>query len=288
MSGARREAAPRGGAAAAPAGPLRRFWDQVGWLVTALALALAIRAFVIEPYRIPSGSMFPTLLIGDHLFVNKFLYGIHVPGTGWRLPGLRAPQRGDVIVFTVARDTQALRPELTVRPADRHRELPRDRFVKRIVGLPGDRVEVRDVRVLVNGVALDAEKTGERFLDEGGRELTVRVERLDECTHAVLDDPLRRGPEGIHQVEPGRYFVMGDNRDYSNDSRSWGTVRLAEVKGPAFLIYWSWDWNGGWLELLDPRTWWRNLVHRTRWTRTGDSVGCLEPGEPAVPDPDAH
>lgn len=259
--------------------PLRHLWDQVGWLVTALLLALAIRAFVVEPYRIPSGSMFPTLLIGDHLFVNKFLYGIRVPFTDRHISGLREPRRGDVIVFTVARDTAAPRSELGVRPADRHSDLPRDRFVKRIVGLPGDTVEVREGRVFLNGSATELRETDQAFADEAGRQLEVRLERLGDCEHAILDDPKRRGPEGRFVVEPGRYFMMGDNRDYSNDSRSWGTVRLAEVKGPAFLLYWSWDWNGSWLSLLNPLTWWDNLVHRMRWERVGDRIGCKAPSK---------
>ena len=89
---------------APPTSALRSFWDQFGTLAVAIALALSIRAFVIEPYRIPSGSMLPTLLIGDHLFVNKFVYGIKIPFTDLRLPGLREPERGDVVVFTVAKD----------------------------------------------------------------------------------------------------------------------------------------------------------------------------------------
>jgi signal peptidase I len=77
-------------------------------------------------------------------------------------------------------------------------------------------------------------------------------------------------------VEPERFFVMGDNRDHSNDSRSWGTVRLAEIKGPAFVLYWSWDWDGSWRELLNPVTWWENLTRRMRWGRIGDRIGCVD------------
>ncbi len=262
---------------------LPRLWEEFGWLVLALALAFAIRSFVIEPYRIPSGSMLPTLLIGDHLFVNKFVYGIKIPFTDARLPALRDPQRGDVVVFTVARDPTALGPDRSVRPADRRRDLPRDRFVKRIVGLPGDEIEVRNSGVWLNGERVSERETGRTMRDEANRELAVRVAEVNGCVHAVLDDPRRPGPEARFVVEPGRYFVMGDNRDHSNDSRTWGTVRRAELKGPAFLLYWSWDWNGTWGALLNPLTWWENLTQRMRWGRLGDRIGCGRGLEAAGP-----
>lgn len=241
------------------------FWEQVRTVVIAVLIALTIRAFIIEPFRIPSGSMLPTLLIGDHLFVNKFVYGPKVPFTDMRLPGLREPQRGDIIVFTVAR-----RGNETF-PADRHPELPREEFVKRIVGLPGDRVDFRDGKVRVNGESLEMEPLPEKFRDGSGRVLdVVRVDLADK-SYLTLDDPNRdfRAERPVTTVEAGRYLVLGDNRDYSKDSRVWGTVRKAEIKGPAFILYWSWDFNGGWLELLDPRTWWNT---EKRWGRIGESL----------------
>jgi signal peptidase I len=241
------------------------FWEQVRTVAIAVLIALTIRAFVIEPFRIPSGSMLPTLLIGDHLFVNKFVYGPKVPFTDMRLPGLREPQRGDIIVFTVSR-----RGNETF-PADRHPELPREEFVKRIVGLPGDRVEFRGAQVLVNGEAIDVTPLPETFRDGAGRVLDVKQVDLGEKAYQILDDPNGefRAPRPVTTVEAGRYLVLGDNRDYSKDSRVWGTVRLAEVKGPAFILYWSWDFNGGWLELLDPRTWWNA---EKRWSRIGAAL----------------
>ncbi len=240
------------------------FFEQTGTLILAVAIALAIRAFVIEPFRIPSGSMLPTLLIGDHLFVNKFLYGPQIPFTDQRLPGIRDPERGDIIVFTVAR--QGAR----IHPADRRPELPREEFVKRIVALPGDVVEVRPEGLFVNGERVPAEPTGETFADEAGRALRVLEEHLGDRRHQILDDPDRSGIlRSPVRVEPGRYFVMGDNRDHSNDSRVWGTVALEDIKGPAFVIYWSWNYNGGWLELLNPVTWLRLLTRETRWGRIG-------------------
>jgi signal peptidase I len=244
----------------------REALEQLQTILVAVLLALGIRAFLIEPYSIPSGSMLPTLLVGDHLFVNKFVYGIRVPFTDARLPGLRDPARGDVVVFSVARDGRE------IHPADRHPDLPRERFVKRIVGLPGDRIEVRGEEVLLNGEPLPRRLTGDTFEDGIGRPLLVAEESLGERVHRVLEDPERGGPEGRFEVEAGRYFVMGDNRDDSHDSRVWGTVRLEEFKGPAFALYWSWDWHGTWASLLDPRTWWELLGHRMRWSRIGDGI----------------
>ncbi len=256
----------------APAPPrswLRRQAEGLNTLLVAVVIALAIRAFVIEPFRIPSGSMLDTLLIGDHLFVNKFVYGVRIPFTELRLPGLREPERGDVVVFTVARQGQA------IHPADRRPDLPREEFVKRIVGLPGDTIEVDRGRIVLNGREVAAEDTGETFADEAGRQLRVKQQTVGDCGFRVLDDTQLAGlRQSRFTVEPGRYFVMGDNRDHSNDSRAWGTVRLEEVKGPAFVLYWSWDFNGSWGSLLNPVNWWDLLAHRTRWGRIGDGVGC--------------
>jgi signal peptidase I len=251
-------------------GGVKKLWEQASTLLLAVAIALSIRAFVIEPFRIPSGSMLPTLLIGDHLFVNKFVYGIKIPFTDLRLPGLRKPRRGDVVVFSVARDGSE-----RIIPADRRPDLPRDDFVKRIVGLPGDRVEVRGGRVYVNDQRIDLLETGEVFPGERGGRLLVMQERLDGCPHAVLDDPhqlgLQRAP---FTIQEGRYFMLGDNRDHSNDSRSWGTVRLEELKGPAFVLYWSWDVNGSFLQFLNPINW---ITAEKRWGRIFRRVRCDEP-----------
>jgi len=241
-------------------------WEQISTLLLAILIALGIRSFVIEPYRIPSGSMFPTLLIGDHLFVNKFIYGIKIPFTDIRLPGLREPQRGDVVVFTVAK-----RGGQTY-PADRRPDLPTEEFVKRIIGVPGDRIEFQYDKVFINGEEVPTTPLEEKFLDEG-RELLQNEVRLDSHTFHILDDPYVKLAAPDPKVVPeGRYYMLGDNRDHSKDSRVWGTVRLAEIKGPAFVLYWSWVFNGTWGELLNPLTWWDLLVNKMRWERIGDGV----------------
>lgn len=253
--------------------PAQKVWEQVSTLFFAILIALAIRAFVIEPFRIPSGSMLPTLLIGDHLFVNKFVYGMKVPYTDYRLPGLREPERGDVVVFSVGRSSDR------IVPADKRPELPRDDFVKRIVGLPGDRVEVRSGRVYVNNERIDLIETGEFFTGERGGRLNVQTEVLGECNHAVLDDPRQLGLQrSAFVIEDGRYFMLGDNRDHSNDSRQWGTVRLEEMKGPAFILYWSWDVNGSFLQFLNPMNW---FSAEKRWGRVFQRVRCEEKPEPS-------
>jgi signal peptidase I len=243
-------------------------WEQVSTLLVAVLIALAIRAFVIEPYRIPSGSMLPTLLVGDHLFVNKFIYGIKLPFTELRLPGLRDPQRGDVVVFTVAqRGPQTF-------PADLRPELAREEFVKRIIGLPGDRLSFQGGRVFVNGEAVDTRPLAESFVDDAGGSLAVAEVTLGERRFRILDDPAVTIPSSAETITipPGRYFLLGDNRDHSKDSRVWGTVRLAEIKGPAFILYWSWDFNGGWGELLNPLRLFELLTRKMRWERIGDGV----------------
>jgi signal peptidase I len=268
MSAPQRRAQPEAAPPAPSATLARRLWDQFGTLLVAVAIALGIRSCVIEPYRIPSESMLPTLLVGDHLFVNKFVYGIKIPFTDLRLPGLREPRHGDVVVFDVARDRYG-----GIFPVDLRPELPEDRFVKRIVGLPGDTVEVRGGALRINGEPVPVEHSGETVRDEDGRELRLAHETLDGRTHAILDDPQQTGPQrGPITLEAGRYFLMGDNRDHSNDSRIWGTVRLADMKGPAFVLYWSWDWNGSWTQLLNPLTWWELLTERMRWERIGHGI----------------
>ena len=253
---------------------LWRVWEQVGTILLAIAIALGIRAFVIEPFRIPSGSMLPTLLIGDHLFVNKFIYGASVPFTDIRFPAIRDPERGDVVVFAVARDGDR------ILPVDQNPDLPRDDFVKRLVGLPGDRVEMRDGVVFINGERIAQDDTGAEFVAEYNRRLKIERESLGDCDHMILEDLQLRGMASDNMrplvVPPGRYFMLGDNRNYSRDSRDWGTVRREELKGPAFILYWSWNVRGNFFEFLNPVNWWSA---EKRWNRLLMPVQC------GIPDP---
>jgi len=245
------------------------FFDDLPTLLLAVAIALVIRTFAFQSFYVPSESMLPTLLIGDHVFVTKVAYGPRVPTTRARLPGYREPRRGDVAVFQLARGGSRIYAR------DHRPDLPSEAFIKRLIALPGETVELRDGVVWIDGVEQVQTPTGGTFGAPGGRRYDVLEEQLGSCAHTILDDPA----VAAFSMEPmtvpeDRYFFMGDNRDNSYDSRMWGTVQVADLEGPAGLLYWSWDWTGGWLELLNPLTWWTNLTAKTRWSRMGDIVGC--------------
>ena len=180
---------------------IREYVEAALW---ALVITLFLRAFVIQAFRIPSESMLDTLLVGDQLFVNRFEYGPKIPFTHVRLPGLHPPRRGDVIVFQFPQD-------------------PGKDFIKRCIATGGDSVELREKQVYVNG----------RRLAE------PYAIHSDQAVRPAGLDP--RDNFGPMTVPPGELFMMGDNRDNSNDSRFWGGVALDYVKGRALLIYWSWD-----------------------------------------------
>ena len=150
-------------------------------------------------------------------------------------------------------------------------DLPREEFVKRIVGLPGDHIEFRTDGVHLNGVPMATQRLSESFEDPGGRDLDILEASVGDRSFQILDDPHTDFRPRVRSVTvpPGRYLVLGDNRDHSKDSRVWGTVRMAEIKGPAFVLYWSWDFNGSWVEVLNPLTWWNA---EKRWDRVGNSV----------------
>jgi signal peptidase I len=220
-----------------------------GWLALAAGVALGLRAVAIEPFRIPSESMLPTLRPGDHLFVNKLVYGARLPWGELRLPGLRAPRRGDVVVFRAQPATGAS-PFL----------------VKRIVGLPGDRVRGRDGRLWVNGVPVEQWPTGEVWVDGAGTPLSGRRESLDGREHAVLDDPGRVAAPFEGVVPPGRYFVLGDNRDHSSDSRAFGPVSFTDLVGPVAFLYWS-----GVPGVRASAAGWE-IAGFARWSRVGEGI----------------
>jgi signal peptidase I len=189
--------------------------ETIEAIVVAFAIALVIRTFVIQAFKIPSGSMIPTLQIGDHILVNKFLLGtpVDIPFTNihlFRMPGLRKPQRGDIIVFKYPED-------------------PTRDFIKRTIGIEGDVIESKDKTLFVNN------------------------RKLVESYTQHVDDLIK--PSGMEKrdnfgpitVPKDSVFVMGDNRDQSYDSRFWGFVDLSKVKGKAIIIYWSWDGDRSWV-----------------------------------------
>lgn len=191
-----------------------------------ILIVLLLRSFVVEPFRIPSGSMLPTLLVGDFILVNKFAYGLRLPVLHTRFVDLGEPQRGDVAVFRY--------------PVD-----PATDFIKRIVGLPGDVIEYRDKRLFVNGEPVRLESRGVYTTRTGSRAGYARrfTEALGEVEHDILIRPEIPPANGRYVVPDGHYFVMGDNRDGSHDSRRWGTVPERNLVGRAFMIWMSWDGN---------------------------------------------
>jgi signal peptidase I len=269
----------RAQASAAPERESDWLRDELPSLLVAIGVALAIRTFLFQTFYVPSESMVTTLLVGDHVFVNKFVFGPQIPGTDWRFPGVREPRRGEVIVFRFARDAYG-----EIYPPDKQPELPTDNFVKRLVGVPGDRIAYHDGHLILNGEPVPMERTPWTFTDERGVVQNFWIETLGDCRHFVLDLPGDPGRElEEREVEPGRYFFMGDNRDNSKDGRWAGTVRLADLAGPAGLNYWSWNWNGSWPSLLNPLVWLDNLTSKMRWGRMGRFVQCLPPGQEVVP-----
>ncbi|PLX80231.1 MAG: signal peptidase I [Desulfuromonas sp.] len=202
--------------------PWYREWSEA--LIVAGILALIIRSLVIQAFKIPSGSMEDTLLIGDHLLVNKFIYGTTLPFSDNRYFEVRPPQRGDVIVFEWPVDT--INEKLNY--------FTRKDFIKRIIGVPGDTVEIRDKQAFVNGEPFILEQAVHKSsymipgCDEIGSWTRSASERVRDCMAPVT-------------VPADSYFVMGDNRDNSRDSRFWGFVPRENIKGLAFIKYWSWD-----------------------------------------------
>jgi signal peptidase I len=225
------------------------FWREYGEaLFIAFIMALVIRAFLVQAFSIPSGSMQPTLLIGDYLLVNKFFYGIRNPLTNKVWIPISTPQRGDVVVFIYPQD-------------------PTKDYIKRVIGLPGDRIQILNKKVLING-------------------------KVFETPQAVYDDPLVIPPPhsstesgrdnmGPVVVPANSYFVMGDNRDHSYDSRFWGFVPMDAFRGKAIIIYFSWQGPAdepffqaflGGLKGLFSHLSWNSNDFRVRWDRIGKII----------------
>ena len=212
-----------------------------------LAAVLILRSFLFEPFRIPSGSMMPTLLQGDFILVNKFTYGFRFPVWHYRITEGNRPKRGDVIVFRYPQDE-------------------RQDYIKRVIGLPGDHVRYYNRRLTINDQPIKVEEDhiykglgdlnnmqNAGGCDRAGAKCQVYIEELDQSKHTIMINPSSSfGVSGEIFVPEGHYFVMGDNRDHSNDSRVWGFVPEENLVGKAVRIWMHWDYsrkNGTGLDL---------------------------------------
>ncbi|MDP8221974.1 MAG: signal peptidase I [Candidatus Lernaella stagnicola] len=198
--------------------------ENVEVVLVALLLFIVIRTFVVQAFKIPSGSMIPTLRVGDHILVNKFIYGINIPFTDWKIP-LSKPRRGDVVVF--------------LWPVDQKTD-----YIKRVVGVPGDVVKIKGDSLWINGELVDKRSVGTfRYEDPPGYELTgsLYAEDFGGREHRVLyDADTVHTEDRMWRIPEGKYFCMGDNRDHSNDSRFWRYVPEENIVGKAMVIYFSW------------------------------------------------
>lgn len=203
-----------------------------------ILVVFLLRSFVAEPFRIPSGSMIPTLLVGDFILVNKYTYGVRLPILNRKIIDINLPTHGDVMVF-------------------RYPEDPSVDFIKRVIGLPGDRITYREKRLYLNGSAVPTQSMGEYFNADRVLYSELLTEKFGSSTHQVLNDRDKTGDLPIAgdfpmrkacvyndgavtcTIPAGHYFVMGDNRDYSHDSRYWGFVPEQNIVGKAFFIWMS-------------------------------------------------
>ena len=217
--------------------------DWARSLLIAFVLFLVVRTCVVEAFKIPTGSMESTLLVGDFLLVNKAIYGAQVPGTNLRIPAFREPERFDVIVFHPPHE-------------------PEKNYVKRLIGLPDDTLRMTDKRLYLNGTPLYEPYA--RYIDERGD--AAHPDMRWQSNHLIANPPPRYNPTrdnwGPIVVPPGRYFVLGDNRDNSEDSRYWGFVSRSEIRGQPWFVYYSFEASNASSAWLD----------RVRWTRLGEAI----------------
>lgn len=209
--------------------PPPRIVDYARSFFPVILLVFLIRSFVVEPFKIPSGSMLPTLRVGDFILVNKFAYGLRIPLLGWELTEGKSPQRGDIVVFQYPPN-------------------PSVDYIKRVVATPQDTLAFRG-----NDVVVNKQVVPNKFVDwfsyrnsHGSvQQAKLFLEHVDSHPYRVIYTPNQSGRHISHaiRIPPEEYFVMGDNRDNSNDSRYWGTVPEENILGEAFLVWWSWD---GW------------------------------------------
>ena len=190
-----------------------------------LLLVLLIRSFLIQPYRVPTGSLIPTVLPGDFIVVSQYAYGLRLPVLNNKIFNIGEPKRGDIVLFRFPGDKSIL-------------------YVKRVIGLPGDHVVYRNKVLIINNIIMMQTPFGMELDAEGGFSMPVqvRIENLDKVTHKIFIRPGYKEYEDVDVVVPqDSYFMMGDNRDGSNDSREWGFVPEENLVGRAFGIWMSWD-----------------------------------------------
>jgi signal peptidase I len=225
---------------------LRLLWEWAKSFQIAIVVFLLVRAFLVEAFKIPSGSMEGTLLVGDFLLVNKLVYGAEVPFTGKRLPAVHQPRDGDVVVFQWPTD-------------------PTKNFVKRLVGVPGDTLAMQDGELIRNG-----NRVRERYVrhtepgvDPAGEEFRWQRDHLVRTAEASVGYHPSRNNWGPLVVPPRHYFMLGDNRDNSLDSRYWGFVPDSLIRGQPLIVYYSYQPDSG------ARTAWLTAI---RWSRLGARV----------------
>ncbi len=192
-------------------------------------IVLILRSFLFEPFKIPSASMMPTLLIGDFILVNKYDYGIRLPVIHNKIINNKIPERGDIVVF-------------------RYPEDPSIPFIKRVVGLPGDKISYSNKTLYINDLSVTQALNGRYNAHGSGIMMdgaSLRVENLGDVKHEILITPNRLSQELETKVPDGHYFVLGDNRDNSKDSRFWGFVPDENLVGRAFAIWMNWDSKNG-------------------------------------------
>ncbi len=211
-------------------------------LFPVLLIVLVFRSFLFEPFKIPSGSMIPTLLVGDFIVVNKFAYGVRLPVLNTKIYSIGVPQRGDVVVFRYPQDTSV-------------------NFIKRAIGLPGDTITYRDKQLYVNGEKIEKEskgsfKSSDIKCSTPARDAKLFNEQLGNIEHDILVHGSRSSRNGQWIVPDGHYFMMGDNRDRSNDSRMWGFVPEENLVGRAVGIWLNFDFEKGCAD----------------WSRVGNSI----------------
>ncbi|MFN8571356.1 MAG: signal peptidase I [Gemmatimonadaceae bacterium] len=231
-------------------------WENIKGLGSALLIFLFIRAFFFEAYRIPSGSMIPTLLIGDWLFVNKLAYGPNIPFTSINLPGYTEPKRYDVVVFKS--------PNQIDQPED-----PNPTLVKRLIGMPGDTIYMRDAKLYVNGLE---QRQGYGAQSEPGDPNETNPLFVWQKQYALASSRFGPAPAqpthdnwGPLLIPAKHYFMMGDNRYQSKDSRYWGLVPRENVRGRPTFVYYSWnDWG--------ERPMFPGMITDIRWRRIGDWI----------------